>query len=117
MADRTWDARKVAAALVRFRIMAWLVGVLLLLVTAGTIWKYAGDDDRMISIVGPMHGFLFVVYLVTVLDLSFRLRWSVVRTLLVCLAGTVPFLSFVAEHVVTADTKRLLADRGVDQSV
>jgi integral membrane protein len=91
--------------------MAWIVGVLLLGVTAGTIWKYAGNDDRMISIVGPMHGFLFIVYIVTALDLSFRLRWSVVRTLLVCLAGTVPFFSFVAEHIVTRDTKALLASQ------
>jgi integral membrane protein len=89
--------------------MAWIVGVLLLLVTAGTIWKYAGDDERLISIAGPTHGFLFIVYIVTALDLSFRLRWSIVRTVLVCLAGTVPFFSFVAEHIVTRDTKAVLA--------
>lgn len=106
----TSAAAKTASALTRFRIMAWIVGVLLLLVTAGTIWKYAGDDERMISVVGPMHGFLYVVYLLTTIDLAFRVRWSVVRTLLVCLAGTVPFLSFVAEHVVTSDVKQRLRE-------
>ena len=55
----------------------------------------------------PVHGFLYVVYLVTVLDLAFRLRWSVAHgRSWSCLAGTVPFLSFVAEHRVTQRVRR-----------
>ncbi|HVQ19296.1 MAG TPA: DUF3817 domain-containing protein, partial [Actinomycetes bacterium] len=87
-------------ALFRYRLMAWIVGVMLLLVTAATFVKYLADDDRWIAIVGPIHGFLYMAYLLTVLDLAFRLRWSIVRTVVVGLAGTIPFLSFVAEHLV-----------------
>jgi integral membrane protein len=99
----------VNAALIRFRVMAWIVGVMLILVTAATIWKYWQDEPRYIELVGPPHGFLYVLYLVTVVDLAFRLRWSVGRSVLVCLAGTVPFLSFVAEHGVTREVRASVA--------
>jgi integral membrane protein len=95
----------VNGALLRYRIMAWIVGIMLLLVTAATVVKYAADDPRWIGWVGPVHGFLYIVYLITTLDLAFRLRWSVLRAIVVCLAGTVPFLSFVAEHRVTQRVK------------
>lgn len=93
-------------ALLRYRIMAWIVGVMLLLVTTATLVKYLGDDSRWIEWVGPPHGFLYVIYLITTLDLAFRLRWSALRTIGVCLAGTVPFLSFVVEHRVTQSVHR-----------
>jgi integral membrane protein len=42
------------------------------------------------------------VYLLTAFDLALRARWRALGTVLVLLAGTIPFLSFVAEHKVTA---------------
>jgi integral membrane protein len=88
----------VKSALIRYRVMAWVVGVMLLLVVAATLVKYVGDDPKWIERVGPVHGFLYVVYLVATIDLAFRARWSGMKTVGVCLAGTIPFLSFVAEH-------------------
>jgi integral membrane protein len=41
------------------------------------------------------------VYLIVTFDLSMRQRWPLTRTLLLCLAGTVPVLTFVAERWVT----------------
>lgn len=96
-------------ALIRYRVMAWVVGVMLLLVTAATLVKYVGDDSRWIEWVGPPHGFLYVVYLVTTLDLAFRCRWSVARTVGVCLAGTIPFLSFFVEHWTTRRVRLTMA--------
>ena len=93
------------AALLRYRVMAWVVGVMLLLVTAATLAKYLADDARWIEWVGPVHGFLYVVYLITTVDLAVRLRWSVPKALGVCFAGTIPFLSFVAEHRVTRQVR------------
>ena len=48
---------------------------------------------------------LYVVYLITTVDLAVRLRWSVPKALGVCFAGTIPFLSFVAEHRVTRQVR------------
>ena len=91
-----------AAALTRFRVMAYIVGVLLLvLVFVAMPLKYLGDQPTLVAIVGPIHGFLYMVYLVTAFDLAVRAKWPFVRTVLVLLAGTVPVMSFVVERKVT----------------
>lgn len=91
-----------AAALLRYRAIAWVVGVgLIVLVLIGVPLKYAADQTAVVAVVGPVHGFLYIGYLLATLDLAVRGRWPLGRTLLVMLAGTVPFLSFVAERVVT----------------
>ena len=98
-----------AGALTRFRVMAWIVGVMLLILTVGMVAKYGFDEPLVVEVIGPVHGFLYVVYLITVVDLAFKAKFSLIRTLLVMLAGTVPFLSFVAEHRVTVDVREMLA--------
>lgn len=96
------------AALLRFRIIAVVVGVgLIALVLVGMPLKYLADGglsatgDRIVGIVGPIHGTLYVLYLIAAFDLSQRCKWSWKGTIAVLLAGTIPFLSFVAERVVT----------------
>jgi integral membrane protein len=90
------------AALTRFRVMAYIVGVfLLVLVFVAMPLKYVWHESTMVAIVGPIHGFLYMVYLVTAFDLAVRAKWSFVRTGLVLLAGTVPIMSFVAERKAT----------------
>ena len=89
-------------ALIRYRIAAWIVGVVLIvLVLVGMPLKYLGDNDTVVAAVGPAHGFLFMLYLVATFDLGRRAKWPWSRMLLVMLAGTIPFLSFWAERKVT----------------
>jgi integral membrane protein len=88
-----------SGSLTRFRVMAYVVGVLLLvLVVVAMPLKYFADRPALVAIVGPIHGFLYMVYLVTAFDLAVRARWPFVRTVLVLLAGTIPAMSFVAER-------------------
>jgi integral membrane protein len=92
----------VGAALTRYRVIAYIVGVVLIvLVLIGMPLKYLGDDPTVVQTVGPAHGFLYIVYLAAAFDVSRRARSPLTRTALVMLAGTVPFLSFYAERVVT----------------
>lgn len=88
-------------ALTRFRAIAYVVGVCLLLLTVGVVLRYGFDMPEMSQTVSPIHGFLYMVYLVAVFDLGRRVEWSIGRMVLVMLAGTIPFLSFYAERVVT----------------
>ncbi|HLL66625.1 MAG TPA: DUF3817 domain-containing protein [Micromonosporaceae bacterium] len=88
------------SALTRYRVIAYIVGVLLIVLTYGTIRKYVAHDESVVALVGPAHGFLYMVYLALTFDLARRVRWSPGFTVLIMLAGTVPFLSFVAERVV-----------------
>ena len=90
------------SALIRYRVIAWVVGVLLVVLTlVGMPLKDAAGDDTVVALVGPIHGFAYMVYLVLAADLARRARWPLGRTVLVLLAGTVPFVSFVAERIVT----------------
>jgi integral membrane protein len=92
----------VQGALTRYRISAWIVGVgLLTLVLVGMPLKYVGGNDTVVATVGPIHGFLFMVYVVLTFDLGRRVKWSLGRMLLVMLSGTIPFLSFWTERKVS----------------
>ena len=103
------------AALTRFRVMAWVTGVMLLiLVFVAMPMKYIGDDDSLVRIIGVAHGWLYIVYIITALTLAYQARWRPLRTLLVLLAGTVPFASFVAERKVVAAARRERQDQPID---
>jgi integral membrane protein len=92
----------VQGALIRYRIIAWTVGVVLLvLVLVAMPIKYIGGNDALVAIVGPIHGFLFIVYVVLTFDLGRRAKWPLGRMVLVMLAGTIPFLSFWTERKVS----------------
>jgi integral membrane protein len=92
----------VGGALLRYRAIAYIVGVVLIvLVVVGMPLKYVWDEPSVVETVGPAHGFLYIVYLVAVFDVARRTRWGLRRMFLVMLAGTIPFLSFYAERVVT----------------
>lgn len=96
--------------------MAYVVGVMLLvLVLVAMPLKYLAHDERAVAVVGPAHGFLYFVYLCVTLALAVTARWSLGRTVLVLLAGTVPFLSFVAERDVTR-TERARTGAGRQQA-
>jgi integral membrane protein len=99
----------VRSALMRYRIIAYVVGLmLLLLVFLAMPLKYLADNHSAMNVIGPMHGFLYVVYLLGTFDLGRRLRWGLGRMVLVALAGTIPFLSFYAERRISHE---ILPDR------
>lgn len=97
------------AALTRYRVMAYVVGVLLLLlVFVHMPLHYIWHIDTPIAI---LHGWLYMVYVVTAIDLAMRCKWNIFpRTFLIALAGTVPFLSFYAEHRATLWARQAMAE-------
>jgi integral membrane protein len=87
------------AALTRYRVMAYVTGVsLIILVFVMIPLRYIGGHPTPSMVFSPFHGLMFMLYVVTVFDLFTRMKWSLFRMLLVMLAGCVPFVSFVAEH-------------------
>ena len=104
------DIQSTKAALTRYRVMAYVVGVLLvILVLVGLPLKYLGGDGRVVVWTGVPHGWLYMVLLITAYDLSRRVGWSIKWVLMIMAAGTVPMLSFVAEHYATKDVRARLA--------
>lgn len=100
----------IRAALLRYRVMAYLVGVLLVvLVVVGMPLKYLAGNGDVVTWTGVPHGWLYMVLIVTAYDLGRRVHWPWGRLILIALAGTVPFLSFVAEHYARKDVLARLA--------
>jgi integral membrane protein len=91
---------KIMAAFKRYRVAAYIVGWGLLILCAAMVLKYAFGIDRAVAIWGPIHGALFVGYVILAFDLAYKDRWSPLGTLWVLIAGTIPFVSFVAERQV-----------------
>ncbi|GAA1354700.1 DUF3817 domain-containing protein [Saccharothrix algeriensis] len=94
-----------SGALSRFRFMAYVVGVGLLALVLAMLLKYLGGNPGPMAVVGPVHGFLYAVYLVLTVDLALKARWSLKGTALVLLAGTIPFVSFYAERKVVESVR------------
>jgi integral membrane protein len=101
--------KDVPAALTRYRVMAWIVGVLLIaLVLVAVPVKYATGVDGPVTVLGTLHGWLYFIFFLAACDLAVRARWSLRDTVLTVLAGTVPVLSFFAERVATRRTRSAL---------
>jgi integral membrane protein len=98
--------RDVPTALTRYRVMAWIVGILLIaLILVAVPLKYLAEMDGPVSVIGTLHGWLYFIFFLTACDLALRARWTLKGTVLVLLAGTVPILSFVAERIATRKTR------------
>ena len=115
MADKSWTDQA-RGALGRYRVMAYVTGTMLLLLVAEMLLKYAvGVGDAVLAWIGWIpyaHGWIYVVYLVTVLDLWSKVRWGFGRLATMVLAGVVPVMSFVLERRVHADALAQIAAGG-----
>ena len=106
MADRTAPARDseqaIAAALQRYRVMANVVGVLLVLLFVVAVpLKYLADIPQPATVLGTAHGWLYFLFFLSAVDLALRAKWTVKGSVLTVVAGTIPFVSFLAERAAT----------------
>ena len=112
--------RALHGAVLRYRIMAFVVGTALLVLTAIVICQYGfGLKSQMKTpekIVAPLHGYLYLLYLVVAADLARRARWHLGRIVLVVCSGFVPFLAFIVEHRVYQQMLAEWAAEGTDGS-
>jgi integral membrane protein len=82
-------------ALDRFKFIAYLAGIVLILFTIEIVLKYSGILE--IPWFAQLHGIVYMVYVVIAFDMSRRAKLSLRDTFLVLIAGTIPVMSFIAE--------------------
>jgi integral membrane protein len=100
-------------ALLRYRIMANVVGVLLLvLVVVAVPLQYAAGHPGPAGVIGVVHGTAYIIYLATAYDLGRRAGWRLRRLVAPVFAGFIPFLAFVVER---RTTRRVLAEQADTQ--
>jgi integral membrane protein len=96
-------------ALTRYRVLAYTTAVLLIvLVFVGVPLQVWDDDLWVVRVVGTMHGYLYLVYLLVAFEFTRRLRLPLVWMVLVLLAGTIPFCAIVAERLLTRRYERMV---------
>jgi integral membrane protein len=92
----------VTGALLRYRVMAYTVGVgLLVLVLIGIPLQFAAHDTIVVKVVGPIHGYLYIIYLAAALDMARRARFTLWQMAAMVGAGLLPFLAFFIERRVS----------------
>ena len=98
-----------SGALARYRVLAYLVGAMLIvLVCIGVPLRYAAGEAGVVSVVGPLHGFLYIVYLIAAFDLARRARLNLWQLAAMVLSGLVPTLAFFVERRVTRRVEAIL---------
>ncbi|WP_369233203.1 DUF3817 domain-containing protein [Streptomyces sp. R21] len=97
--------------LTRYRVMAYVTAVLLIVLTVGVIGKrllHLDGFDSLVTVVGIAHGWLYVVYLLFAFDVCSKARMPLSRMAWVLLAGTIPTAAFFVERKVTREVEPLL---------
>ena len=89
-----------------YRVMAFVVGTALAVLTFVALpYEYVlgYGKNTWTSLAWMAHGYLFMVYVVSSFILAGKLKWSLVKTGLVMVAGTVPLMSFVVERKISRE--------------
>jgi integral membrane protein len=79
-----------------FRLVALAEAISWLALIVATIVKYAADAPLGVHVLGPIHGVLFLGYVVLALEVRRKLQWDARTLLLVLAESVVPGGGFLA---------------------
>jgi integral membrane protein len=91
----------VEAAVLRYRVMAYVTGVVLVVLCFAGIPLQVAGHPAVANDVGVVHGILYIIYLVFAWLLARRLKLPTGPTVVMLLAGTVPVMTFIVERWVS----------------
>ncbi|MCQ8191437.1 DUF3817 domain-containing protein [Streptomyces rugosispiralis] len=98
------------SVLTRYRVMAYITAVMLLVLCTCMVFKYGFDTGEDLTlVVSQIHGVLYIVYLVFAFDLGSKAKWPFGKLLWVLVAGTIPTAAFFVERKVTHDVEPLVS--------
>ena len=81
-----------------FRIVALAEATSFLALLVASYLKHTGSGELGVTVLGPIHGTLFVGYVILALRLRDRLGWSGPTTLWVLAGAVLPFGGFVVDR-------------------
>ena len=81
-----------------FRLVAVLEATSFLMLLVATYVKYGHDEPAGVEILGPIHGLLFVAYVLLAFTIAPRAAWSSRTTILVILGAVLPFGGYVVDR-------------------
>lgn len=84
----------------RFRIVAFAEAATYLALLLAVVVYRVLDGPDLVSALGPIHGIIFLVYLVLVLKVREEQAWTLGQTILVVVAAAIPLGGFfVGRHL------------------
>ncbi|MCP3757119.1 DUF3817 domain-containing protein [Streptomyces sp. TBY4] len=97
------------SVLTRYRVMAYVTAVMLLILCACMVAKYGFDTGADLTFaVSQTHGVLFMIYLVFAFDLGSKAKWPFGKLLWVLVSGTIPLAAFFVERKIREEVEPLL---------
>jgi integral membrane protein len=85
----------------RYRVMAYVTGVVLIVLCFVGIPLQVAGYPAVANDVGVLHGILYIIYLACAWILSRKLALATKPTVIMLLAGTIPIMTFIVERWVT----------------
>ena len=80
------------------RIVAMVEAASFLVLLTATVVKYTADEEAGVKVMGPVHGVLFVLFVLLTIFVAADERWRLKRTLLTLLCAVIPFGGFIADR-------------------
>jgi|SRR5215217_3590565 len=85
----------------RLRIIGAAEGIsLLILLFVAVPLKYAGGDPGLVKSLGPIHGALFLLFVINSISVGIQQKWRSGVTLKVLLSCFLPFGTFYVDHYI-----------------
>lgn len=82
----------------RLRLIAFLEGIsLLVLIFIGMPAKYMWEQPILVKTIGPVHGGLFLLFIVMALIVALQVKWKFITTLVVMASSFIPFGTFYVD--------------------
>lgn len=86
-------------ALGRFRFIGIIEGIsYLILIGIAMPLKYFLDYHTAVKVVGTLHGWFFVLYILALIHVTIKNRWSIFKVLVSFIAALLPFGYFVLDE-------------------
>lgn len=123
MAARPLDETQIRTAFARFRVGSIVEGIALLVLVVIMVMRYVvfGDSSEpgqphefwswLSGKWSPIHGLIYMIYVVLAFDLWNKMRWGIGRMLLLMFFGVIPVLSFFGERWTHARVEADLRER------
>ncbi|WP_338673028.1 DUF3817 domain-containing protein [Streptomyces sp. SCSIO 30461] len=97
------------SVLTRYRVMAYVTAVMLLVLCTCMVFKYGFDMGEDVTFaVSQVHGILYIIYLIFAFDLGSKAKWPFGKLLWVLLSGTIPGAAFFVERNVAREVEPLI---------
>jgi integral membrane protein len=88
-----------------FRVVALTEATSFLLLLISSVLKRTADADVLVTILGPIHGVLFVAYVLIAMNLRDEQGWTAKQTALILLGAVLPFGGYVVDRWLTSSSR------------